>query len=161
MDLIQTQSEKLIKLSESLDVWANGPYGKVLRMVNSETLHALRDLWSKYSESNRVAYPDFRNRMERVFVQHYKFSHSSDLRATQLTRSFGFKATGSRIISNRQSEQFWKNGVADIKDTPKDPISNPLFLHTSSARAKFVVNHQTNPLARFLLVTASPDQSIS
>jgi hypothetical protein len=161
MDLIQTQSEKLIKLSESLEVWANGAYGKVLRMVNSETLHALRDLWSKYSQSKRFVYPDFRNRMERVFVQHYKPSHSSDLRASQLSRSFGIMATGSRIISNRHTEQFWKNGVADIEDTPKDPISNPLFLHTSSARAKFVVNHQTKPLAIFHLVTASPDQSNS
>ena len=45
MDLIQTQSEKLIKLSESLEVWASGAYGKVLRMVNSDyTTRAPRPL---------------------------------------------------------------------------------------------------------------------
>ena len=157
MDLIQTQSAKLVELSESLTSWDNGAYGKVLRMVNSETLHALRDIWSKYSNSKRVVYPDFRNGIDRVFVEHYKFSHGFDLRAIQLNRSFGFKAMGTRLVSNRHMEQFWKNGVAYPPDTPKEPISNPLFLYTSTARDKFVVNHETNPLTIFHLVSTFHD----
>ena len=45
--------------------------------------------------------------------------------------------------------QFWSTGVADKKDIPKDPICNPLFVFSSAAGDKFVVNYRTTPLAIF------------
>lgn len=161
MDLIQTQSEKLIKLSESLESWRSCEYGKVLRMINSETLHSLRDIWSKYTISKREAYPDHQNRIENVLREHCNFEKDPRFFAIPLVRAFGIHAIYSTAISNHIMKQFWTTGVADIEDTPKDPIVNPLFLYTATARDKFAVNHQTHPLSVFHLVTAIPDWYIA
>ena len=161
MDLIQTQSKKLVKLSESIKSWESGAYGKVLRMVNSETLHSLRDLWSQYSNSKRSVYPDFRRRIESVLRERYSFDMKNESIAIPLSRSLGVEATETTIISNRHMQQFWKTGVADIKDLPNDPLTNPLFLYTRKARDKFIVNDQTNPLAIFHLVTARLGEDVA
>ncbi|KAG8699308.1 hypothetical protein FRC09_006699, partial [Ceratobasidium sp. 395] len=47
--LIQSQSRKLVELSESPESWRQSKYGSFLKMVTATSLSELRDYWSKYA----------------------------------------------------------------------------------------------------------------
>ncbi|KAG8785830.1 hypothetical protein FRC12_017123 [Ceratobasidium sp. 428] len=48
--LIQSQSRKLVELSESPESWRQSKYGSFLKMVTATSLSELRNYWSKYAD---------------------------------------------------------------------------------------------------------------
>src|SRR5947207_4757559 len=133
VDMIRKQAEKLVCLLESLETWENSFYGKVLRIVNEETLESLLELFTSYSNAERTIYTHFKPAVNKVFREHY-------IRETffpTLTRSFGVLATASLVVAAHHTQQFWEFGVTDLDDMPKSPLCNPLFVYSSTAGTKF------------------------
>src|SRR5215471_5689823 len=53
LELIRRQAEKLVRVSESTDLW-NAAYGDYLRMVNTETLNILHHVWKQYYDPKNL-----------------------------------------------------------------------------------------------------------
>jgi MYND finger len=158
INMIHSQSEKLVHLLESAGTWENSAYGKVLRIVNDETLHILRDYFIKYSTiltSQSSIDKQFKAAIRKIFRQYY----GGDDFFSTLTRSFGVLAVASIVVANHHMKQFWEFGVTDIDDLPKTPLCNPLFLYSSTAGDNFAVNSRINSLATYHLAAFLPDVS--
>src|SRR5271155_2865009 len=157
LEMSCAQSAKLVRLSSTMVTWANGPYGDILRVVNTETLQKLREIWSEYANalnSKDSIQNQFQKATRKVVVDHYSpVNHDEHEVISPLTRSFGIMAMGSNSVASHHMQQFWSSGVADSEDRPTDPICNPLFVYTSVAQDKFVVNYSTTPLAIFHLAS--------
>jgi hypothetical protein len=157
LEMICAQSAKLGRLSSTMETWGNGPYGDILRVVNTETLQKLREIWSEYANalnSKDSIQKHFQKATRKVVDDHYSpVGDDQHEYISPLTRSFGIMATGSNSVASQHMQQFWSSGVADSEDRPIDPIWNPLFVYTSVAQDKFVVNNSTTPLAIFHLAS--------
>ena len=153
LDLVRDQSAKLVRLSYNIDSWNNGPYGHILHILNTETLRKINTIWTKYanaSDAKGEVHKQFRDAIEKIVREHYTASDKPESQSIpSLTRSFGLPGLNSIRTTNLLMQQFWSTGVADRKDIPKDPICNPLFVFSSAAGDKFVVNYKTTPLAIF------------
>jgi hypothetical protein len=152
LELIRAQSSKLGRVT-SANEWNNGPYGKILKIVNEETLHKLNKIWSKYthaSDAKDAVHKQFRDAMDKIFHKHYSPSLEPEHPSIPpLTRSFGLRAVNSIQTSRVLMQQFWSTGVADKKDIPNDPILNPLFVFSSVAGDKFALSPEITPLSIF------------
>jgi hypothetical protein len=156
--MILAQTEKLIRLSESVESWRDSPYGDVLRIVNLETFALIRNVWLKYDNAKTF---------ERTFIEQFKSAHTRISRKYQneaekfttvaFTRSFGVQGVAASNVSSNYLLQFWKTGIADLQARPND-ICNPLFAYSSAdVGPKFAVHFSTCPLAVYHLGTAFVD----
>jgi len=126
-------------------------------MVNTESLQKLHDIWLKYvnsSDAKDSIRQQFRKATRKVVHDHYTPADDKHEAVAPLSWSFGMLAMGLYHVANHHIRQFWSTGVVDSKDLPTNPICNPLFVYTSIAGDKFVVNYSTTPLAIFHLATA-------
>ena len=118
MEMIRSQSEKLVRLLASTERWEKSVYGKVMPLVNEETLLLLRDFFTTYSNattSERAIYKQFKAGGDKVFRKYYK----NDTFPPTLTRSFGVYAISSMVVASRHMQQFWEFGMADIHYLPQ------------------------------------------
>jgi hypothetical protein len=153
METIRAQSSKLSALSESLEVWKSGPYNDILKMGSIETLNRIHRYWLKYSNiATRNVLHETQAAMKKVFLKYYA---EKDMFIAPLIRSFG-PANGlwQRIVDHH-IRQYWQIGVADIRDQPKEPTCNPLFLYSSTAGSKFALHQESHPLAMYHLGVVS------
>jgi MYND finger len=158
VNMIRVQTEKLIRISESVESWRDSPYGDILRIVNLETFRVIRDVWLKYDNPKTS---------ERVFIEQFKSAHTRISRKYQneaekfttaaFTRSFGVQGMGASYVSSNYMLQFWKTGIADLQTRP-NAVCNPLFAYSSAdIGPKFAVHFSTSPLAVYHLGTALVD----
>ena len=152
MNIIHDQSKKLARLSSTMEAWNESPYGKVLRMLNNETLEILYQFCLQYA--NVSSSNDFKETRQKIVHDYYAPDtyRECDL-VPPLCRSFGMTAIFSADVSNHHMFLYWKNGVADEQDIPSDPIWNPFFTRLG----KFDIHHATTPLAIYHFTTFTPD----
>ena len=152
MDTIRDHSAKLVHLSSTMDAWNQGPYGKILRILNNETLEILHHFCMKYV--NASSSNDFKTACQKIVHDHYSpHTYRECESIPPLCRSFGLTAIMSADVANHHMFQFWTNGVADAEDIPKDPIWNPFFTRSE----KFDIDHGTTPLAIYHFSTVTED----
>ena len=172
MDNIYFECEELIKHAETMESWANGPWGNIFRMVNIETLDKVRDLWLKYismyHSPDRDVLADV-NRQVKVYTRQVVTEHYSrdgivdeHQKVPSLTSSFGILAARSTHCAQAYMSNYWTTGITPGADSDFDvPILNPLFHYTFAAGDKFVLDHTTTPLAIYHLVDSVADQDES
>jgi hypothetical protein len=153
LDIIREQGTKLARLSENMDSWTNGPYGKILSIVNSESLRKLHNIWQKYSSvspSYDAIDSDFRKTTENLLRKHYPFKTDREI-VVPLTRSFGLSALSWKEVALGHLQNFWGALASDVHDLglPDIPVWNPLFVFTSLAGEKFSVNYTIPPTGNF------------
>ena len=172
MDDIFFQCEKLIKHAETMESWANGPWGNIFRMVNIETLHKVRDLWLKYISMYHSPDKDVLADVDRqvkaytrqVVREYYGRDGNVDehQKVPSLTNSFGILAARSIHCAQAYMSNYWTTGITPGDDSDLDsPILNPLFHYTSVAGDKFVLDHTMAPLAIYHLWNSVADQDES
>ena len=151
--MIREQSAKLTRLSDNMDSWVNGPYGKILQIINSETLQKLHNIWLKYanaSPSYDATNLQIRRTIETVVHDHYPYETENEV-IVPLTRSFGVMAMAWRDVAFTHMKEFWGTCATDVSDLgfPDNPVWNPLFVFTDVGGESFAVNFSTTPLAIF------------
>jgi hypothetical protein len=153
LDIIRSQSGKLVYFCQSMDIWKSSSYAEILPVVNSETLQLLGKMWHKYlnsSTSKCATYDAFYAASRKVYAEHNRDSNSSFFHRP-LSRSFGMFLTHEIARADKLIAEFWKHGVSDVNDFPKDPICNPLFVYSSIAGDRFAMSPDTSPLTCFHL----------
>ena len=153
LDVIRDQSAKLTRLSDNMDSWINGPYSKILHIINTETLRKLHNIWLKYtnaSPSYDALNSHIRQTIETVVCDHYPYD-SEDEVVVPLTRSFGMMAMAWNSIAFTHMQEFWGTCATDVMDLgfPDNPVWNPLFVFTDVGGDRFTVHFSTTPLAIF------------
>ena len=157
MKIIRDHCAKLVLLSGTMEAWSRGPYGKILCMLNDETLQMLHHFCMKYTN----AFPnfDFKPALEQIFHDLYS-PHTVRKNGSipPFCRSFGMTAILSSDVASHYLAQFWKTGVSDPQDIPNDPIWNPFF----SRSDKFDIHSRTTPLAiyHFSTLTSNIEEGV-
>ena len=127
---IQSNSDALFHLSESLQTWEASKYSKNLRFVNSESLDIVRDYWRRYSSADNLtsSFVDSYNKaIKKIYVEYHKNHRPTDTTAAS-------------------TKQFWDSG-----NLPSSiALPNPLFAY-SNAGSRFAVHEDSNPLVGFHL----------
>jgi hypothetical protein len=136
-----------------MDSWVNGPYGKILQIINTETLRKLHNIWLKYanaSPSYDATNSQIRQAIETVVRNHYPYETENEV-IVPLTRSFGMMAMTWTNVAFTHMKEFWGTCATDVNDLgfPNNPVWNPLFVFTDVGGESFAVNFSTTPLAIF------------
>ena len=144
-----------------METWAASNYHSAIRMVNGDTLSALRQCWIKYA-STRDSQSDegFRSAMQKMYTDHIR-----DKRVVDLSKAYGAFAlsTDARDAASSHMEVFWRLGVqTDAPDINDRTCTNPLFTYSMGAGDQFArIIPPGHPLMGFHLATAltplSPD----
>jgi hypothetical protein len=116
LDIIREQSTKLARLSENMESWTNGPYAKILSIVNNESLRKLHNIWQKYasvSPSYDTIESYFRKTAETVARKHYPSESEHEI-VVPLTRSFGLSALSWKQVALAHMQDFWGAKASDI-----------------------------------------------
>jgi hypothetical protein len=164
LDVVRNHSAKLARLSDTVDSWINGPYSKVLHIINTETLHKLHDIWLKYANTSTDTldmHKQLRQATEEVYTDDYCLADPENEHGpvTPVTSSFGMMAMSYRDVAFEHMIQYWGAGAADIMDLgladKSQPICIPLIVFSSVAGDRFAVRSFTTPLAIFHLAHAA------
>lgn len=159
-ELIRNQSQKLVRLSDSLKSWEASEYGGFLRMVNDETIALLHQTWTDYSSprnSTSEFIDDFTDGMD---VGYHKLFLSNG--ADALCRSAGAQCNSFQKENMEEyglgPVSFWEKGDCESGELSEDPsrnrLYNPLFAYSSTGGKQFLVSPETWPLEGFHLATA-------
>ena len=155
LDAVRNHARNLCNCSRSLQSWTSGPYNAILRIVNTETLNALNEYWTKYADfrdPNQRRYEAFRKQCE---LQYYITPrHSSTQGLQMLSRSFGPRLVNALKLTEYYTNQWWKTGTIE-KDTVEKGATrqqcNPLCFYSSTGGEKFTIHYRTNPMSGFHL----------
>jgi hypothetical protein len=155
LQTIRKQAKKLVQLSETMQTWSTSQYGKILSMVDTNTLIILHEYWLKYvniNDTDRKLYNHFKAECKKAF-ESYHMSKAP----RNLLRSFGVHALLVAELAANLFTQFWQTGGVEHQNITKRRFCNPLFVYSSAAGDRFAVHYGTNPLAGFHLATALTD----
>jgi hypothetical protein len=158
LDLLVSQSRKLLKLSEDIDTWHESNYGAFLRFCTSQTLLDLRRFWTRYARAkNHTA-----QEKARLQTRFAAAMNKDDIMENMSTSRSAGPLVALAISAPLESfQRFWATGILS-----KDPQQlaaainmNPLFAY-SIAGDEFAVHYGTDPLGPFHLAAAvnSPKQ---
>jgi hypothetical protein len=151
---IQRQARILVELSKSLETWTASAYDGVLRMVNTETLLALREYWLKYAnhaDRDHSLALRFKNQRDDIY------GLTSVTFATQglqsLARSFGPLVIHATRIIEYYTNYFWETGLVDnlSKDRLEDRQCNPMAVYSATGNDRYAIHYRTNSLDGFHL----------
>jgi hypothetical protein len=144
-----------------METWAASNYHSTIKMVNADTLSALRQCWIKYSSTrDRQSDEEFRSMMQKMYTDHIRNN-----RVVDLARAYGAFAlsTDARDVASAHMEAFWKLGVQiDAPEINDRSCTNPLFTYSMGAGDQFArIIPPAHPLMGFHLAAAltplSPD----
>jgi hypothetical protein len=163
LSLIKGKSTGLLKVSESIETWNAGPYSKWIRIVNSETLDAVREIWTRYaSHDESKSFHQYLQARQLEFVERNYVDSGDPTKhpAPLLAASFGMFAEHTKPLALRHMGEFWTSGISDSNDkaTPQH-TSNPLFVYTRSVGDKFIVPLNSSPIAIYHLRAAAAKSS--
>jgi MYND finger len=163
LSFIQTHAKKLVSVSLNMETWAESNYHTTIRMVNGDTLNALRQCWIKYSSTrDRKSDEGFRSAMQKMYIDHIR-----DKRVIDLSKAYGAFAlsTDAQDAASSHMELFWRLGVQiDEPGIYDRTCINPLFAYSMGAGDQVAsVIPPGQPLMGFHLAPAltplSPDSS--
>jgi hypothetical protein len=155
LELIRRQSEKLICVSESTDLW-NAAYGDCLRMVNIETLNTLHHVWKHYCDPKNQTSKfskKFKTAVQKVYNDTHKNNDSLNIACTCGGKCLFFPQIDDMKLS-QCAKVFWENGMIDQQDVMRPTYCNPLFAYSQGAGSRFRVYPHLCPLYGYHLVTA-------
>ncbi|KAI1476066.1 hypothetical protein F4774DRAFT_262332 [Daldinia eschscholtzii] len=145
---IKDQAHKLVTLSGSIQQWAEGPYGSMLRFCDVNSLQDVRRVWVKYASAKSKTNASFEKDLENTRRLLKLMRGRSELILTGL-RSAAPLSLSSKDEVVKAREHFWKHGSLS-----KHPgtVPNPLFSESMSANT--YLHYGTDPILGFHLATA-------
>ncbi|GAB7350551.1 hypothetical protein MBLNU459_g1132t2 [Dothideomycetes sp. NU459] len=151
LNLLLTQTKKLMELSASLEEWHGSPYGKILRFCDGKSLESVRAIWT----SILTFEDDAQNR--KYHNEGFKSNIQKSLDAKRRIVGSGMILTGFRSVQplamqamedfSGLYDQFWLDGTLGRPTKPS--IVNPTFASSDST-----LHYGTDPLLGFHLATA-------
>ena len=147
-ELLKQQVESLLALSNSLETWHRGKYGKWLRICDSGTLVRIRDIWASYivPEADEIS---LNNRFE-AWIQK---ARDRGMHLVQGKCNLDEARSAGPVPLQKLPDvfqNFWENGTTDGMSGLANP--NPTFFNDSGHA--ITLHYGTNPLLRFHLALA-------
>ncbi|KAK5017119.1 hypothetical protein LTR16_002140 [Cryomyces antarcticus] len=166
--VLQKQSDKLLKLTTSADVWSSSPYGSWTCFLDEHTRFAVRKIWSQYAETVNFTKLE-RNNLERRgregFAKIYK-TKVQGMTTMHGARSAGAHALAAIETTSEAFRQYWKTGVVggnreDLLALGKGGTGrvNPMFAISSASNRDFALHYGSDPLLSFHLAPAFHEAS--
>ncbi|CAH0393731.1 unnamed protein product [Bemisia tabaci] len=159
LELLETQIEKLLQFSESIDQWHSSAYGSAIRFCDGTSLSRVRDYWSNYSSRG---HPPPKNE-KRIGRMKAAIERAQSSRKERLKNGFDLSGMRSALpvieldaVTNfaKVSEHWWKHGTVPLSADilRKTTHLNPAFLY--SPTDVLTLHYGLSPLQGFSLSTA-------
>jgi hypothetical protein len=152
--LLQSQAEKLLRATESIDEWHNSANGSRIRFMSQDTLSQLRYYWLRYSTD---AIPEKSAVLNAMRDMRSARSHRYVLTSIRSAGPLFMHAVG---VSPELHRHYWENGVV-WGDAIGAVYTNPTMLNTEVRGTKFAVHYGTEPVLPFHLAPAFVELSSS
>lgn len=147
---IHERSELLVTISSTLSEWHRSRYGRILRVIDSETLFKVRQFWVKY-----CGLADMTNKLNRIRDRFMTdFRQIREKRAgVSLSgmRSFGAISMIAAELVIEIFQRFWDTGVVSgLPELTKGATYiNPLFVYSNIGGEQCVIHYGTDPIMGF------------
>jgi hypothetical protein len=146
--LIRQQAEKLCKLSETITAWNQSQYSDILRIVNGDSLQALRHCWQQYiavSQWDQTNNDKFKDSIQ-ASVKDCSWNTTNEL-----SRSYGALANKASSLATKLSYFHWNSHVNNPEGRRH---ANPLYAYSVTSNNQFTVKPPSSPFTRFHLAGA-------
>ncbi|KAK1753113.1 MYND finger [Echria macrotheca] len=158
MQLLRSQTEKLLGLSETLDAWHTATYGSALRFCDEGTFRLVRSVWESYAasvEAKNTA--EYRSRFESARKSSQKLKKmilGEKWLVPEFARALGlyFLLQRSEHEGIEATRRFWETGMSTIKPPGTNLSPNPLFAVAISEIRPLA--YPSDPLLSFHLAIA-------
>ncbi|KAG2013101.1 hypothetical protein CC2G_010040 [Coprinopsis cinerea AmutBmut pab1-1] len=157
--LLQSQSRKLLGLSQSLESWSSSPYGSIIKICTLDTLTNVRVFWSKYTMSDLTPaqQTQLKDKFSKAMKDNSMGRFQPGTRNLSATRSAGPLAPMILEMGAEHFKHYWKTGLAAVPNSPlairEATQVNPSFVY-SGAGDVFNVHYGTDPILCFHLAAA-------
>ncbi|KAG2142218.1 uncharacterized protein EDB93DRAFT_1208843 [Suillus bovinus] len=153
-DLLISHCKKLVELSNDLDSWHNGPYGRFLRMCTGDTLAELRRLWQLYVKTTTCS-PSEAKAFESAYAADVKASKAKFESVLTASRAAGPLSMYALKTAGNHYNIYWDTGICSAVPKRPSEVSHPNpTLAFSMVGDKFAVHYGTDPLSCFHLAEA-------
>ncbi|KAG7294098.1 hypothetical protein NEMBOFW57_004161 [Staphylotrichum longicolle] len=139
IQLIASQAQKLLGLSQTLQEWHSGPYGATLRFCDVVTFSLVRSMWTKWADVARQSSSNTDKSRSAQFARD-KVEHTFESWAVQISKKLIF--ADKEQIETPLSES----------DGDEIVVPNPLF--TVPLTTSAVLRNATHPLLGFHITAA-------
>ncbi|KAI0317767.1 hypothetical protein OF83DRAFT_1058096 [Amylostereum chailletii] len=143
------QCRKLIRISESVELWDESPYGRYLKISTAHTLSELRRHWILYVDFESLP-PPRAHKIREAFVKVSKVNSAK--RAITSARSAGPVLSSAMPLLPELFVHYWKNGVTftNSMQIGAATLLNPTFVYSLGGEG-ISVHYGTDPVAPFHL----------
>ncbi|CAI7623202.1 unnamed protein product [Penicillium glandicola] len=152
LDLLQTQTTKLLSLSTSLQTWQQSQYGRVIRICDRVSLERVRDMWKFYGEKR-----------EGDVLRLFKKKLNDGMRISQefqksvfgdsITMLTGIRAAAPMCLEATRDlgdlyKNYWAFGTTETDETARSLAvnSNPMF---APKDGNMFLHYGTDPVLGF------------
>ncbi|KAJ5046777.1 uncharacterized protein L3040_004004 [Drepanopeziza brunnea f. sp. 'multigermtubi'] len=156
---LQSQCAKLLALSENLDTWHAGKYGKLLKFCDQGSLDLVKERWAAYAISDRTKnqQKQYETRFEREIMEvkeKIREASANGQRNTTGMRSAAPATMEAFPGACDAWDHFWEHGSTDRNPSKLagDRNANPTFARLD--RDTFSLHYGTDPHLGFPLATA-------
>lgn len=155
LDVVLEQTTKLLATSRTITDWNQGPYGKIIKFCDLDTLADARSVWQAIKDAAENGQTDsFRAAFQTNIRVPQKIQEANFGKNTHNLTGLRSAAPLSLYASKETSaayRQFWNDGTV----TPKNADSkmpNPMFAGLMNERE--ILHYGTDPVLGFHLATA-------
>ncbi|PQE12840.1 MYND finger family protein [Rutstroemia sp. NJR-2017a BBW] len=171
LELLKSQTEKLLEVSKSFDTWSSSSYGKTLHFLSVDTLEQIRNVWTQYyekatlgAEGKKQWEAKYTRGIQAIFDQYLIQDKGGVM-------MHGVRSTGPHWISavkvlSSCFQKYWKTGVVAGNSHDKEDLkrctggrANPLMAISSATYGEFAVHYGSDPLLGFHLAGAFDNES--
>ncbi|KAF2135416.1 uncharacterized protein K452DRAFT_239420, partial [Aplosporella prunicola CBS 121167] len=154
--LLESQAQKLLAVSDTMESWHASKYGKLLRICDSSSFSEVKKVWGTFLTSAL----DEAQKSARLDRLRSSLQNAKDLRRHYVGESLVLTGTRSAAPLNlaafadlvEQHNLFWDTGTTDKSGGNDRNTPNPMF--TSQLNDASTLHYGTDPLLGFHLATA-------
>ncbi|KAL1730984.1 hypothetical protein EV714DRAFT_236379 [Schizophyllum commune] len=155
--LLQSQSSKLLAVSDSLEQWQQGPYAGFLRPRTEQTLSDIRRFWEMYAATashTKAQKQDMHDMVARGVSSAVRSQKDNVLTACRSAGPLWMKLATSGAAT-AHFKHYWKHGVVGgcATDAAAVECVNPTLFYTQLG-SEFCLHYGTDPIIGFHLAEA-------
>lgn len=152
LDLLQSQTTKLLSLSTSMRTWQESEYGRVIRMCDRISLERLRDMWRFYGEKREG---DVLRRFKKKLDDGMRISQEfqKSVLGDEMNVITGIRAAAPACLQATRAvgdlyKNYWAFGTTETDETARSLAvnSNPMF---APKDGNMILHYGTDPVLGF------------
>jgi hypothetical protein len=158
LELLHSQTLKLLALADTLENWKAGQYGRALRFCDQRTLSKVKSFWAGYSVEHLSTDEklDRRNRYQSTIdkaraVKKEMMGEAISLSGVRSAAPIGVQALHDLSTLHNY---FWEHGTADVDEVRSRKPEHPNPALTSSPNQSLTLHYGLDPFLGFHLATA-------